>query len=157
MAGLLLTDLKLANLDKLVKAVKHENDRQLDKWGVQTRSPAEWHLYLSEEVGELAEAIAEHYYREGHAIEAVHEAIQVATLALKIAEMYGELYTDTMREVMGDITDEAMRERMAHANFAHDQMLMAQMCFNEKDARTWFEREQLAIQGKWERPTRKVI
>jgi|TARA_R100000093_G_scaffold69818_2_gene42281 NTP pyrophosphatase (non-canonical NTP hydrolase) len=86
-----LTDLKLVRIEYLTTRVMAENERQLFKWGVQTRTPAEWHLFLSEEVGELAEAIAEHQFRQGSKNHVVSEAIQVATLALKIAEMYEEV------------------------------------------------------------------
>jgi len=44
--------------------------------------------YLTEELGEMAEAISEYEYREGTKEQVVHEAIQVATLALKVAEMF---------------------------------------------------------------------
>jgi NTP pyrophosphatase (non-canonical NTP hydrolase) len=55
--------------------------------GVQDRTPAEWLMFLGEEYGELCEAVAENQFRGGERSEIVKEAIQVATLALKIAEM----------------------------------------------------------------------
>lgn len=78
----------VSNLAELWKLVADENLAQLKKWGVQSCTPAEWMLYLTEEVGELAEAVAECEYRSGTVEQVVHEAIQVATLALKISEMY---------------------------------------------------------------------
>lgn len=84
-----ITDQQFAGSDLLAKMVRDENKRQIEKWGVQTRTPAEWMLYLTEEVGELAEAISECEYRTGGNAAVVKEAIQAATLALKIAEMYG--------------------------------------------------------------------
>ena len=72
----------------LMSMVEAENQIQLKKWGVQDRTPFEWMTYATEEVGELAQAIAEHHYRGGSANNVVKEAIQTATLALKIAEMY---------------------------------------------------------------------
>lgn len=83
------TDKELKNLKELVKEVETENIRQLIKWGVQTRTPFEWMTYLSEEVGEVAEAISKLAYApsEKHRKELFKEAIQVATLALKIAEI----------------------------------------------------------------------
>lgn len=68
-----------------------ENKRQLDKWGRQDRTPFEWLAFVTEELGELSEAISEHHFREGLCESVVKEAIQVATLALKIAEMYQAL------------------------------------------------------------------
>ena len=82
-----LTDRKLIN-PQLYNLVGSENDRQLSKWGTQTHTPFEWLTYTTEELGELANAISEHYYRGGNSQEVVKEAIQTATLALKIAEMY---------------------------------------------------------------------
>ncbi len=60
---------------------------QIKKWGIQTHSFFEWCNYITEELGELAKAIAENEYRHGTKQEIIDEAIQVATLALKIAEM----------------------------------------------------------------------
>lgn len=73
---------------RIFEMVQEENRRQVEKWGIQDRSAFEWLCFLSEEHGELAEAIAENYYRRGSLEDVVKEAIQVATLALKIAEMY---------------------------------------------------------------------
>ena len=64
-----------------------ENRFQIHKWGKQTHSLFEWCNYTTEEMGELAKAIAEFEYRDGSAEQIIHEAVQVATLALKIAEM----------------------------------------------------------------------
>jgi len=64
-----------------------EDERQIKKWGVQEASPFEWMTYLAEEVGELAAAVSEFIYRDGDQRQISKEAIQVATLALKIAKM----------------------------------------------------------------------
>ena len=89
---MIYTDRKLKALPTLVKLIKKENERQLAKWGVDDATPFEWLTYLTEEVGVLAEAISDcEYCREGIFIARAHivtEAIQVATLALKIAEMH---------------------------------------------------------------------
>ncbi len=68
-----------------------ENQRQLDKWGIQDRDPFEWLAFATEELGELACAISEHRWRGGSTGAVVKEAIQTATLCLKIAEMYKAL------------------------------------------------------------------
>lgn len=83
-----IMDEKLVTLELLVALVKDENEKQLIKWGTQVRTPFEWLAYLTEEVGELSQAISEEYYRTGNRSNVRDEAIQVATLALKIAEMY---------------------------------------------------------------------
>lgn len=84
---MILTDKGLTNPELLV-FVAAENENQIKKWGVQTHTPFEWLTYTTEELGELAQAISEHYYRTGSKEDVAKEAIQVATLALKIAEMY---------------------------------------------------------------------
>ncbi len=85
-----MQDLALATLNELVGLIWRENERQLEKWGIQDREPFEWLAFVTEELGELSQAISELTYRDGEAIEVVKEAIQVATLSLKIAEMFSE-------------------------------------------------------------------
>ena len=82
-----LTDKKLTN-PILYEMIQEESERQLMKWGVQTHTPFEWLTYTTEELGELAQAISEHYYRDQPKENVIREAVQVVTLALKIAEMY---------------------------------------------------------------------
>lgn len=81
------TDYKLLTRDKLFTDVELESKKQVKKWGVQTHSLFEWQNYTTEELGELAKAISEHQYRNGNWQDIYKEAIQVATLSLKIAEM----------------------------------------------------------------------
>ena len=83
-----MKDLCLKGLTFLEDAVINENQRQLNKWGIQDHLPSEWVMFTTEELGELAEAIGEWNYRCGDAREVVKEAIQTATLSLKIAEMF---------------------------------------------------------------------
>lgn len=83
-----ITDEQLKNLANLIEDIKRENSRQIDKWGVQSCSPFEWITWLTEETGELAQAVSEHYYRGKPKEEIYKEAIQVASLALKIAEIH---------------------------------------------------------------------
>jgi len=71
----------------LIKSLAEENQRQLSIWGVQNHTLPEWLMYLIEEVGELAKAISEFMYRGEKSSNVYDEAIQVATLAVKIAEM----------------------------------------------------------------------
>lgn len=83
-----ITDNRLQSIDKLMELVDLENKFQLTKWGIQSRTPFEWMTYLSEETGEVSKAICESEYDNGDPQAVVAECIQVATLALKIAEMY---------------------------------------------------------------------
>lgn len=85
----IIKDLELKHESAIGRMVRSESRHQLEKWGVQSRTPAEWMLYLSEEVGELSAAIADYEYdRGGTRGDVIKEAVQVATLALKISEMY---------------------------------------------------------------------
>ena len=83
----MMTDACLSSLQLLIQRVKIEHESQITKWGVQTHTSFEWLTFLAEEVGELAEAISEYEYRSATTTPIFNEAIQVATLALKIAEM----------------------------------------------------------------------
>lgn len=82
------TDLCLvgASFDEIKQMVQEENRKQLDKWGIQQHTLTTWHTILSEEVGSLAKAVLCHEFGNGEKKDIVKEAIQVATLALKIAE-----------------------------------------------------------------------
>lgn len=73
---------------RIIELIQCENHKQVLKWGIQDRSPFEWLTFLAEEVGELAAAISDHKYRDTLPSVIVGEAIQVATLAAKIAEMF---------------------------------------------------------------------
>lgn len=79
----------LKEFDALKYAIFAEHDRQLVKWGIQKGTIFEWLTYLGEEVGELRRAASEIEYRFGARQDVWNEAIQVATLALKIAGMVG--------------------------------------------------------------------
>ncbi len=72
----------------ILDKVQTESLNQVKKWGFQTHTAFEWLTYTTEELGELAEAISEYEYRDGSREDIIKEAIQVATLALKIAYMF---------------------------------------------------------------------
>lgn len=83
-----LTDLGLERDFWIIKKIVNESMSQILKWGIQTHSSFEWLVYTTEELGSLSKAISEFEYRNGNKEKVVSEAIQVATLALKIAEMF---------------------------------------------------------------------
>lgn len=85
------TDQQLLSMDALIFQITTEHFSQIRKWGVQTHSAFEWFTYTAEELGSLAKAIGEYEYRNGPKERIISEAIQVATLALKIAEMFEQL------------------------------------------------------------------
>ena len=82
------TDLFLKDDKWILEKVRAENKYQQNKWGLQTHSAYEWLTYTAEELGSLAKAIDAYECRNGSRAAVISEAIQVATLALKIAEMY---------------------------------------------------------------------
>ena len=82
------TDKCLQNDSWIIKKIVNEKSSQLTKWGIQTHSPFEWLTIAVEELGSVAKAILEYEYRNGTKEKIVSEAIQVATLALTIAEIY---------------------------------------------------------------------
>lgn len=84
----LFKDQQLRSDKKLFCKVHEENVRQVHKWGVQAHTSFEWLTYTAEELVSLAKAIGEYEHRGGPAERVVNEAIQVATLSLKIAEMF---------------------------------------------------------------------
>lgn len=84
----LFKDQMLAGAEKLFSMVLRENGVQVRKWGVQIHTSFEWLTHTAEELGSLAKAIGEFEHREGSPERVVDEAIQVATLALKIAGMF---------------------------------------------------------------------
>jgi len=100
-----MRDTGLKEIEHLVRMIKQENDSQIAKWDIQDRTAFEWLCYLGEEVGELNQAIAEEHYRRGNVSDVVEEAIQVATLSLKIADMYLERLS--LEEVVAIMEDRA--------------------------------------------------
>ena len=76
------------NINWIIGQLEKENKSQVEKWGIQVHSAFEWLTYTMEELGELAEAISEYEYRGGLLDKVISEAFQVATLAIKIAEMH---------------------------------------------------------------------
>lgn len=85
-----MKDLCLTN-PEIIALVLVEHRRQIEKWGIQEHEVSWWLTFTGEEYGEMCDAAAEHAFRGGPASDVVKEAIQTATLALKIAEAYLEL------------------------------------------------------------------
>lgn len=81
----------IKDLSNFGEILNGEHLAQIEKWGHQERHPSEWMLFLTEEVGELAQAISETIYRGADWRDVRKEAVQVATLASKIAIMADQL------------------------------------------------------------------
>ena len=90
-----MQDLCLKDLygSQVLNMVERENVAQLEKWGVQDHSAELWYMITAEEFGELAMAMLEDIYNPNPQ-SVVKEAIQTATLCLKIAEMYQSKYRE---------------------------------------------------------------
>ncbi len=80
-----------------IDQIRNEDQRQIAKWGIQSRTAFEWMTDIAEEVGETARAISEHEYRGGNPGEVVAEAIQAATLLLKIAEIFHRIDASALK------------------------------------------------------------
>ncbi|OXS77928.1 hypothetical protein [Domibacillus enclensis] len=87
-----------AQLAAFVSVMK-ERDRQHELWGEQQHSLSEWHTLLSEEVGELAQAINETVLvnrtkekDKGGYDNMRAEAVQVAALAVQFVEYLDRHY-----------------------------------------------------------------
>lgn len=74
-------------LDEWPGLLLDEDANQLDKWGFQRKILFDWLACITEEVGELSEAISEWIHRDGKLSKVSDEAIQLATLAIKVAIM----------------------------------------------------------------------
>lgn len=85
--------------EQIAPMVFNENIKQIEKWGVQDREPFEWLGFATEELGELAKAISEYKFRGGLTGDVVKEAIQTATLCLKIAEIFSNENGEMPEEV----------------------------------------------------------
>lgn len=106
-----MIDQKLQTFNtKVMPLIYWENARQIQRWGTQDHDPYCWFTILSEEVGELAQAILQSECEGIPHQQIVKEAIQTATLAIKIAEMYlaeigdqWERSADMSRAILGGL------------------------------------------------------
>jgi NTP pyrophosphatase (non-canonical NTP hydrolase) len=80
--------------NEVAQLIQKESYRQIEKWGFQQHDLFEWYIYTAEELGELAKAISEYAYRDGRLEDVIKEAIQTATLAIKIAIMAKKKLTE---------------------------------------------------------------
>ncbi|MBU9829864.1 MazG-like family protein [Rahnella sp. FC061912-K] len=73
-------------------SVISEMDKQDSKWGLdRDQHPYVWQTILTEEVGELAQAILHDDFGGSHAGTARGEAVQIAAVALQIIEYYDRI------------------------------------------------------------------
>lgn len=73
-------------IPRALREIKKERERQIEKWGTQTHTPAMWLAILTEEVGEVAKEIADGrvlpFNEEQYCTELIHVAA-VASAALQ--------------------------------------------------------------------------
>jgi len=96
MSRIYLRDIGLKQED--MELLLAEDKRQIEKWGYQEHSAPEWVTIIAEEFGELAHAISEYMHREGKLSDIEKEAVQVATLSLKIAVIIREAMSRDFRK-----------------------------------------------------------
>ena len=94
-----MKDLQLKD-KRLLYAILAENKKQIEKWGIQDHDPADWLMFATEEIGELAEAMADYKFRNGNNLNVAREAIQAATLTLKIAEMFLNIEESKLKQIV---------------------------------------------------------
>lgn len=83
--AIVLSDFGLT--EDIWRQLQNEDASQMAKWGIQRHDIFRWLAFTMEELGELSQAVSEYVYREGNLKDISKEAIQVATLAGKIACM----------------------------------------------------------------------
>lgn len=91
-------ELKLWNAarENVAEDVESERRCHLEKWGIQKHPPEVWLAILSEEVGEMAEALLNLKFNtfpidvQSYEFKVRHEAIQIAAVASAIAQYIDE-------------------------------------------------------------------
>lgn len=73
-------------METVIEKVRQERERQNKKWGEQNHDDYRWLAILTEEVGELAQAILHDEFGGSHAGTAQHELIHVAAVAVQWLE-----------------------------------------------------------------------
>ncbi len=107
----------MVSQEQAVEMVKSERLRQNDKWGFpQHNTPFEWISILTEEVGELAQAVNDAYFGEGSVedrAKVIDEAVHVSAVALSIVEHMQEEKNmlDKTKDYKIDISTLSMVER----------------------------------------------
>lgn len=76
----------LQSIDPLLREVKKERERQLEKWGPQHNPPEIWFAILGEEFGEVGKEIAEGRIKPFDKDAYRTECIQTAAVALRMVQ-----------------------------------------------------------------------
>ena len=87
-----LPDMKLENIDELMKLIKEFSEEHIRRYGVQEQSIFRWTSFATEEFGEFVHAInSYHVKKTGTLKQIINEGIQASTLILKIVEIHQEI------------------------------------------------------------------
>jgi hypothetical protein len=71
----------LAGIDPVLKDIKRQREKQLEKWGTQQHDPKMWLAILGEEFGEVAKEIAETHVKDFDVAAYRKECLHVAAVA----------------------------------------------------------------------------
>lgn len=103
-------------MESVQNLIRAERERQDKKWGEQNHDDYRWLAILTEEVGELAQAILHDEFGGSHAGTTQTELVQVAAVAVQWLECMerrgltpraGDLATPSDSKVSGDNTPSA--------------------------------------------------
>jgi len=74
-------------IDRTLKLVRAERERQIEKWGTQTHEPEQWYTRLGEELGEVGKELADGDHAEAlNVAKYREECIHTAAVALAMVQ-----------------------------------------------------------------------
>ena len=73
-------------ISRVLKLVKAERERQIEKWGPQYHTPLEWYPILGEEIGEVGKALAEGEIKDFDVANYREECIHTAAVAMAMVQ-----------------------------------------------------------------------
>jgi NTP pyrophosphatase (non-canonical NTP hydrolase) len=74
-------------IDRVLKAVKRQREKQIEKWGTQDHSPEMWYAILGEEFGEVGKEIAEGRIKPFDKAAYRKECLHTAAVALAMVQV----------------------------------------------------------------------
>lgn len=98
--------------DEIFRQISEERDRQDAKFGEQNHLPVEWMPILMEEVGEVAKEALENHFNHLSLYNYRTELIQVAAVAVSMAESFDRAYPNTVKTNSVKLTNNSVGARM---------------------------------------------
>lgn len=77
----------IQGIDRVLKDVRAEREKQIKKWGTQDHGPHQWIAILAEETGEVAKEVAEARIGNWDPAKYREELIQVAAVAVAAVQV----------------------------------------------------------------------